>query len=69
MLLYPRYLLSTSGRKYFSSPLAKIVESKKLEHEGYEDVVTLMRSQNLQAIQPYLMPTKAEIHKAQQKMI
>lgn len=60
---------SHSGRKYFAVTLAKIVEQKKVDHQGYDDVVTLMRSQNLQAIQPYLMPTKAEIHKAQQKMI
>lgn len=54
---------SHSGRKFFASRLASIVERKAKEHEFYDDVVQLMRSQNLTAIQPYLMPTKAEIMK------
>lgn len=54
---------SHSGRKYFASQLASIVERKAVEHDSYDDVVELMRSQNLTSIQPYLMPTKAEIIK------
>lgn len=59
---------SHSGRKYFASQLANILDKKAEEHEFYDDVVELMRSQNLTAIQPYLMPTKAEIISATKKM-
>ena len=52
---------SHSGRKYFANQLANILNRKAEEHEFYEDIVELMRSQNLTAIQPYLIPTKAEI--------
>jgi integrase/recombinase XerD len=52
---------SHSGRKYFASQLANILDRKAEEHEFYDDVVELMRSQNLTTIQPYFMPTKAEI--------
>ena len=55
---------SHSGRKYFASMLARLVEANRERHEGYEDVVELMRSQNLTAIQPYLYPTKEEIEKS-----
>ena len=54
---------SHSGRKYFASQLKKIVERKSVEHASYNDIVELMRSQNLTAIQPYLIPTKDEIIK------
>jgi integrase/recombinase XerD len=60
---------SHSGRKYFASQLANILDRKAEEHEFYEDVVELMRSQNLTAIQPYLMPTKAEILAASKKCV
>lgn len=59
---------SHSGRKYFASQLARILDEKLKEHEFYDDVVELMRSQNLTAIQPYLMPTKAEIISATKNM-
>lgn len=59
---------SHSGRKYFANQLASILDKKAEEHEFYDDVVELMRSQNLTAIQPYLMPTKAEIISATKKM-
>lgn len=54
---------SHSGRKYFALHLARLVEKKQNENEGYEDVITLMRSHNLTSIQPYLAPTKDEIMK------
>jgi len=54
---------SHSGRKYFALHLARLVEKRGEECEGYDDVVTLMRSHNLTAIQPYLIPTKDEIMK------
>lgn len=59
---------SHSGRKYFASELANILDRKAEEHQFYDDIVVLMRSQNLTAIQPYLMPTKEEIIKAAKTM-
>lgn len=59
---------SHSGRKYFASQLTNILDKKAEEHQFYDDVVELMRSQNLTAIQPYLMPTKNEIINASKKM-
>ena len=52
---------SHSGRKCFSNNLDELVESKKFEGANYNDVVALMRSHNIGAIQPYLAPKKAEI--------
>ncbi|WP_045861731.1 site-specific integrase [Teredinibacter purpureus] len=59
---------SHSGRKYFANELANILDRKAEEHEFYDDIVELMRSQNLTSIQPYLMPTKAEVINASKKM-
>lgn len=59
---------SHSGRKFFANQLANLLDKKAEEHEFYGDVVELMRSQNLTAIQPYLIPTKAEIINASKKM-
>ncbi|WP_196160780.1 site-specific integrase [Reinekea sp. G2M2-21] len=52
---------SHSGRKYFAKILMKLVQKKGEEHARYDDVVTLMRSHNLTAIQPYVAPTQQEI--------
>lgn len=52
---------SHSGRRTFCNRLLEIVESKKVEDAGYDDIVTLMRSRDITSIQPYLTPTKDEV--------
>jgi len=52
---------SHSGRKTFCNRLTDLVHSKKIEDTDLNDVVTLMRSHDLIAIQPYLIPSKKDI--------
>ncbi|KZX73947.1 hypothetical protein A3715_15570 [Oleiphilus sp. HI0009] len=52
---------SHSGRKVFSNNISDLVESKAHDQSSYQDVVNLMRSHNIESIQPYLVPSKKEI--------
>ena len=52
---------SHSGRRTFCNRLTDLVQSKKIEDTDLNDVVLLMRSQELLTIQPYLIPSKSDI--------
>ncbi len=54
---------SHSGRKHFAKSIINLIQKNGVENARYEDVVTLMRSHNLTAIQPYVVPTHEEIIK------